>query len=234
MRISLGSFREVHPDLNLLMVNHDLTQEEIDFAESKQVTVCSEGERYKEGNQDHGAGLDEAALWCKFNDVYVLVIIEPDCVIFNDEWLRDLVSPIIQGDKWMTSSYKHRAGYYHPCGSAWLVEKIPCSFRPAPVASYEQALPEFQEILQAVEMLDEKDWGKDYYPVNWDAGGRPWFHCHVKGRSELVEVSAWSFFHLYEGSVISPYRILDRKPCNSFCYKRLSQFLPRPIPKIHT
>lgn len=74
----------------------------------------------------HGDVLDFVFEWGEQNNCESLLHIEPDCCIYGDSWLNDMLSEINKGNWVVGSKYVQKdGGYVMPlCPTLWLVKPV--------------------------------------------------------------------------------------------------------------
>lgn len=131
----------------------------------------------------HGEALDFALVWCKANRFQTLTLIEPDCLIRGDVWLRNLKRAIFQGG-WMAGSFVMWYKAIHPCPSIWQINKLNHSFKTDFVRKKEKLNKEICLI-------------EDGF---FDTAIRAWYHLAEKKKA--ITIKAPDFSHVWNGSYI--------------------------------
>lgn len=209
-------------EVKLFAVNNGSKVEEVNFLKKNKVEVIEN----TTNDKSHGKGLDLAV-----NHVYKLgydsvVFLEPDCFIYDKIWYDNLLKSIQQGFH-MASCGWHSAGWLHICGSIWLINKIPCSFKSCRRSLEEIHSPEFRQ-LNLGELMNDKDnrgvW--HFYFYHWDVGVKNYFLIK-KNKKKLVKDTG--FNHLWNSHKTS---FLNKFKENKKEFYKIGRFYLNNVNKI--
>lgn len=175
MRICVESYKNIFPDHQMVVVDHNRNREERKYLLSHKNLILLENpkafdEKLKYWNT-HGIGLDCATEWAKQNAYDAIVFIEPDCLITGPQWYENLVKQIESGKSLASIMRWHKnwsGASYHPCGSIWRLLDIPGSFD----IFYPGENPPWVEKHPNIEY--------------WDTGGRNWYFMHPDKVGDII------------------------------------------------
>jgi hypothetical protein len=204
-KIVVSSFREVFGDRHLIVVDQNFIPEERLFLRENNVEIW-DGE-----GTTHSDGLDLAVSKAKQEGYERIVFIDPDCVFTSKVWYDNLIDALDEG-YYMAGVNCLCGGIIIPCGTAWVLDKIPTSFCVTTKAE-EIKDPIFHEI------IDLDAYVKHHLPnvsgsrnlffhiYTWDCGMRNWYLLRKIGKAKLVDDSG--FRHYGQSMLRTPQEVLN-------------------------
>jgi hypothetical protein len=168
-------------------------EDERNFIESQRSYIESTGGAIiqTERRLYHGNVIDWALEWCKANKFHTITLIEPDCNMTGDLWLKNLEDAILRG-YWMAGTHTTFHNAIHPFGSIWRIDKISTSFHAQPNREIRN-LKEFNKVCGPYEE-PYNIWNR----TNWDTGLRGWYLIARQNKAKLVK--APDIKHYWGGS----------------------------------
>lgn len=171
--------------------NYETKKNEIKFLIKNNVKII----KNQTNDKSHGKGLDLAVEHVSQLGYDSVIFLEPDCFISNRIWYNQLLEALNQGYH-MASCVWHDAGWLHVCGSIWLIEKIPGSFKSCKMRFEEIHNPNFQKLNLPEFMSTPSNrllWY--FYFYHWDVGVRNYFLIDEDKR----KLTSWvGFNHLWQ------------------------------------
>ena len=206
-KICATSFRRFFPTENLVFVDHNHNPEEKKFLERNDVVVIEGHEK-----KLHGLGLDCAAQYCRAKNYKMMIVMEPDCVVYGKKWAFNLISAIQKNYK-MATTFQYDYGMMHPCVSIWDLKNIPYSFD---VQSNKEEVHDhkFKDIINYKKLFramtkNKYDNGLLWFFTHlWDTGMRNSYFFQKRGKA--VKVDGSGIRHCWASHVRGPKETIHR------------------------
>jgi hypothetical protein len=184
----------------LIVIDHNQNRNERFFLSQKDVIVV-------DGNpQDytHPSGLNTATNYAIKNNYDCIVFVEPDCIFTSRVWYNNIIDALESG-YYMSGVIKMPGNPLHPCGSGWILDKIPTTFD---VASKKDDIdhPKFNELIDVNDLtlycrtaltanISAYDRQQLFYHLYWwDVGIRNWFLLALDGKTKQVDGNGFNHF----------------------------------------
>lgn len=193
-KICVRSYRMFMDDVPLFVVDHNNNLRERMFLDENKVEIIENTHR----PHTHGDGLDVAADYAKRKGFDSIVFIEPDCVFSVTGWYKNITKALDSGCS-MAATYKHNFGPMHPCGSGWIIEEIPTSFKIANKTESETSSKTFQKemklkVLCEYMMKSISTEEFHFFLYQWDVGGKNWFMLEEQNKTKKVDPDGFKHF----------------------------------------
>lgn len=142
---------------------------------------------------EHGRAVDFAAKWAIEKGFDVMIHIEPDCVIWNSQWIPTLLAELKQ-DKWVASGKRYPSGELHPTPSAWRLDVW--NYLGLSFVTFKRTIellePKFHELINVRKMVAVH---RDF----WDTAFYAAYRCARRNRASYVTCPG--FAHKFRGSI---------------------------------
>ncbi len=199
-KLMLRSLREHFPLDELILVNHLKMPMPHDYYDDN-CTIIEAGQN----GLSHGDGIDTAVNFLKKRGDKCFIHIEPDCYISGRRWAIDLLEAVQNGNEMAGLAYTFDGGPIHPCGTAWIIDKIHGSFNGIVRQDITRCdLYNYRKFIDFVVSLNATDDLIMFLTECWDTGCYNWYLAAISGKAACVPCVENDFAHFFLGRNYTP------------------------------